>query len=447
MKGAYLILGLGRATRAIVHFLLKRGGVVFGYDKDWEKGKEFIKKKNFTFISQEEISSLDKDLIIITSPGIAEDSEVSKLARKQGEIISDIEFVYQYLYSRQAPHPIIVAITGTNGKSTTTALLGSILRKAGKKVFWGGNIAPGKPAARALNEKKEIFVFEVSSFQLEKIKDFKPNLSILLNISPDHLDRYRNLEEYISAKANIFSNQTETDLAILNYDDPRVRVLKNKIRARVFYFSCKSEVFGAYLQNGVIYTKEGKKGKRLLSLAEIKINHHLHIENTLAASLAATILGVKPREIKEGIKEFPGLPHRLEKVISLSGVDYINNSMATNPAALVNSLRRFKKPVILIAGGQNKGFPLKEYVKPIKERCKYTILIGDVRKRLYEEFSPDERKKVYCADSLREAVLKASEIAKRNDIVLFSPGFASFDMFKNFMARGEAFKRIVGSLR
>ncbi len=373
---------------------------------------------------------------------MAEESEAVLKGRKKGEVISDIEFVYRNIQGR------ICAITGTNGKSTATALLGKVLETGKRKVFWGGNIAPGKPAGFALTSHKEIFVFEVSSFQLEKIKDFKPNIAILLNITFDHRDRYKCLEDYIAAKANIFKNQGEDDVAILNYDDLFVRGLAKKIAARVFYFSLVKEVVGSYLRRGNIYIKlPGEMPERILSVKDIKIKGKFNWQNVMAVSLAARLLGLEPKEIRRGVKRFSGLPHRLEFVRRLRGVDYINNSMCTNPDAFAKTLASFEKPVVLIAGGKNKGFSLSEYVKPIEEHSRWTILIGEVREELFRELSKDWQKKTYCADSLRSAVFKAVEVAKRNDIVLFSPGFASFDMFRDFQERGREFKRIVCGLR
>ncbi|MEO0100313.1 MAG: UDP-N-acetylmuramoyl-L-alanine--D-glutamate ligase [candidate division WOR-3 bacterium] len=441
----FLVLGLGRATTPIVQFLLWQEKKVFAHDEVSEKGKPFLANKHFTFVPLEEIPKLPEPLITVISPGISEDSQLVLFAKKKGEVISDIEFVYQILRKRAGIK--IVAITGTNGKSTTTALLGNILQKAKKRVFVGGNIAPGKPAGAALFTKKDIFIFEVSSFQLEKIKDFRPHGAVLLNIGEDHLDRYGNLEKYIAAKANIFLNQKEDDFAVLNYDDCRVRTIAKKIKAKIFWFSLRKKIQGIFWQNGIGYIKlPGEEEKEILRTTDVALKGKFNLANTLAVSLVAYLFGLGKKEIIKGIRSFPGLPHRLEFVRKVGSVQFINNSMATNPAAFAASLSVFPKPVILIAGGKNKGFSLTDYERPMKEFAKYIILIGEVQQALFNTLSPSLRQKTYLASSLKEAVKKALKIAQKNDIVLFSPGFASFDMFKDFVDRGNSFKRIVRSL-
>jgi UDP-N-acetylmuramoylalanine--D-glutamate ligase len=441
-KRNFLILGLGRATTPIVKFLLKRGERVFGYDLIEEKKNQFSSSPNFTFISSEMISQLPRPIVAIVSPGIAENNPLVLSAQEIGEVVSDVEFIYQVV--REERRPMIVAITGTNGKSTTTALLGSILKMAKRKVFFGGNLAPGKPAGCCLFGKDEILVFEVSSFQLEKIKEFRPRVAILLNIQKDHLDRYLSWEDYFGAKRNIFRNQTEDDIAILNYDDPGSRMMAKEIRSKIFWFSSKRKKFpGIYWQNGKGLISLSGKREMTLRLPQ---KEWLNLENILAVSLAASLLGITEKEIINGIKNFSGLPHRMEFVRKVRGVSFVNNSMATNPSAFASSLNSFSRPVILIAGGKNKGFSLKEYLKPIEERSKFLILIGEVKEKLYQSLPSAVRKRTYLANSLREAVKEAFLRARRNDIVLFSPGFSSFDMFRDFIDRGNSFKKMVRSL-
>lgn len=441
----FLILGLGRATSPIVKFLLARKNRVFAYDLLENKKQPFLCDRNFTFVPPDKIPELPEPLTIIISPGISEDSEIALLAKEKGRVISDVEFVYQILAERREIK--VVAITGTNGKSTTTALLGAILKRIKKEVFVGGNIAPGKPAGAALFEKKDTFIFETSSFQLEKIKEFRPNIAILLNVKKDHLDRYGCWRKYIMAKANIFLNQKEGDIAVLNYDDPQTRRIAQKIKSNIFWFSLRQEVNGIYWKEGISYIKFfGEKEIKLFQDSDILLRGKFNLENILAASLVAYLLGVTKEEIIEGIKNFPGLPHRMEFVRKINGVSFVNNSMATNPSAFGYSLSAFFQPVILIAGGKNKGFSFSEYVKPIEKHVKFLVLIGEVKDKLFDLLPLSVRRKTYLAPSLKKAVEKAFAVAQKDDVILFSPGFSSFDMFKDFIDRGNSFKKIVRSL-
>ncbi len=443
MQNDFLILGLGRATRPIVKFLLKKGKRVFGYDEIRDKGEDFLNYPNFTLVTQEDLLNLPSHLVVIASPGISRTHPLLSLGKEKGEVISDIEFVYRMLKGKGK----IVGITGTNGKSTSCALLGKILTNAGMSAFWGGNIAPGKPAGSALFSPKEIFIFEVSSFQLERVKDFKPDIGILLNITKDHLDRYQSWQEYAETKMNLFRQQRKGDIAILNYDDFFLRKRGKDLESEIFWFSAKKKVLGTWFfqEKGYLTLQDQKEGF-LFSLSDINLRGSFNRENVLAVSLAAYLLGVSEVKIREGIRSFKGLPHRLEFVRRISGVSFINNSMATNPMAFARSLSAFEHPVILIAGGVNKGLSLREYVEPMKRHSKFRIFIGKVKEELFNTLPPSLRRDTLLVSSLRSAVGVAREIAQKGDVVLFCPGFASFDMFRDFIHRGNFFKRVVREL-
>lgn len=437
----YLVFGLGRQGKGIVKFLLENNENVYGYDKDEEKKKEFLKYKNFQWVGEEDIKKFRnmKDLVVIVSAGINDENLVLKEIKKFHSVISDIEFVYSFIKDS-----IIIAVTGTNGKSTTTSLLGEILLKDGKDVFYGGNLAPGKPAIEAVWLKRKFNIFEVSSFQLARIKDFKPHIGVLLNISYDHLDWHRSFEEYQRVKMRIFENQTEKDYCVINKNlttNPYFNVFKPIIKT----FSIDNKSSDAYydkIKRDFFVNLDGYP-KPIINIGEIKFIGKTNYENILAVILVSKILGVREENLIKGLKDFKGLPHRLELILEKNGIKYINNSMCTNPIAGINSLLAFDKKVILITGGKEKNLPLEEYIKTISQKAKYVILFGENKEKLKEKLLEINYHKFFLAETLKEAVRKAKEVSKEGDIILFSPAFASFDYFQDFIERGEKFKEIV----
>lgn len=425
-----LVLGMGRVGRSIVDYLLKSQALVYAYDEKVRKGKIKI------FHSPEEIKG-DIDLVI-TSPGFDEDSEIIKmLRRKKIKIVDEIEFTSWFIKSP------IIAITGTNGKSTTTALLGEILKRNGDKVFVGGNIAPGVPfSSSLLLESQDIYVIEVSTFQLERCETLRPKIGILLNISLDHLNRHKDFSHYIALKFSLFSNQRREDYAVLNIDDKIIGERLFSIKSQVVPFSLRKKVDGVYISNNYIYFKDEK----VCGVDRVKLPGEHNLTNVLACVGASKLLKIDSQIIEGALGEFKGLPHRLERIRIEKGVEYINNSMCTNPTSAIASLRTFKKPVILIAGGKEKGLPLNEFIKEIKRRARRTILIGSNRESLKQKLIKEGYKEVEAAQSLQDAVIKAKGYARKGDVVLFSPGFASFDEFKDFQDRGEAFRNAVRDL-
>jgi len=437
----YLVLGLGRQGKGIVEFLLENNEIVYGYDKDKEKTKEFVKHKNFYPLEEKEIIKMKnvKNLLVIVSAGISNENPILQPLLNFCEVISDIEFVYHYIKDKT-----IIAITGTNGKSTTTCLIGEVLLKDNKEVFYGGNLAPGKPAIEAVREKKEFNVLEVSSFQLARIRNFKPHIGVLLNIAYDHLDWHKNFEEYFKAKIRIFENQTEKDYCVIN---------KNLIHHHCFK-TPKSIIytFSTYDKNANAYYEELRKdfyinlsniAKKILNAKELQLIGKHHQENILATILVSKILEVKEEVLLAVLKNFKDLPHRLELVMEKEGIRYINNSMCTNPTAGIKSLLAFENKVILITGGKEKNLPLEDYVRTISEKAKYVILFGENKEKLKEKLLAISYKNFSLAESLKEAVTKAKEISQKGDIILFSPAFASFDYFQDFIERGEKFKQVV----
>ncbi len=400
----------------------------------------------------EEKDFLETDLIVI-SPGVRSDMPLLKKAQEKGiEVIGELELAYRVV--RNALTPVrrdapFYAVTGTNGKSTVTTLLWHMLRDAGINALLCGNI--GKAITMELvgimdgrTPPADAFVVETSSFQLETIKDFRPSGAVILNITPDHLDRYNSISEYREAKALIGINMTEEDFLILNHDDPQVKGLSERFRAKIYYFSRFSPVKGVYLDsslNSMIFNLPetfsiGLEGFRLKGLH--------NIENAMASSLMAILSGVPPDSVKETLKEFRGLEHRTEFVDEIDGVSYINDSKGTNVGALMKSLEGFQR-IILIAGGRDKKGDFSILRPLIKERVKALILIGEAREKIKDALG--DLTITFIADDMREAVLKAREIAQPGDTVLLSPGCASFDMFRDFEERGRVFKDIVRELK
>ncbi len=433
-----LVLGLGRAGGSVAQFLLKTGAKVFGYDQNPKvfrgiQARKIIRNKNFVILDTLD-SRFTFDLVIV-SPGIPDTAPIVEQVRCWGyELLDEAEFT-----SRFIKNPII-AITGTNGKSTTAALLARILTEDGNTVFYGGNLAPGKPFSQALLEpKKDFYVVEVSSFQIERFKTFSPKIAVLLNISPDHLDRHPDFETYARIKIGLFKNQTKKEYAIVNIDDQTISQHLDSIPGRIVPFSIKKKVDGGYLKwKKIYYHKQPVCPQKVLRLPGV---HNL--ANALAAATAAKILKIRNASITRALSSFPGLPHRLELVAEINGVRFINNSMCTNPAAGVASLRAFARPVILIAGGREKNLPIDDYVKAITEQAKWTLLIGENRERLAELLSLRGYTNWEMAKTLEVAVEKAKLRAQPGDTVLFSPGFASFGDFKDFQERGQAFKNLL----
>lgn len=433
-----LVLGLGRAGGSVAQFLLRSGAKVFGYDENPKVfrgvlARKIIRNKNFVILDTVD-NRFSFDLVIV-SPGIPDTAPVVEQVKGYGyELLDEAEFTSLFI-----KRPII-AITGTNGKSTTAALLARIIAEDGKTVFYGGNLAPGKPFSQALLEpKRNFYVVEVSSFQLERFRTFLPKIAILLNITPDHLDRHPDFEAYARIKMGLFKNQTKKEYAVINIDDETIKEHIASIRAKIVPFSIEKKVDGVYLKWEKFYYKK----QPVLSLKALRLPGKHNLANASAAIAAAKLLKVKTSSIAKALTKFNGLPHRLEFVTELQGVRFINNSMCTNPAAGVASLQAFTQPVILIAGGREKNLPLDDYITAITKHAKWTFLIGENRERLAELLSARGYTTWEMVKGLDIAVEKAKLCTQPGDTVLFSPGFASFGDFKDFQERGQVFKSLL----
>ncbi|MDI6605200.1 MAG: UDP-N-acetylmuramoyl-L-alanine--D-glutamate ligase [Thermoanaerobacteraceae bacterium] len=451
LKGKKVIVaGLGLSGRALCRVLSQIGADVCAYDSKPEE--EIIdtlaelKQYNINICLEEIPDSIFEDVcMLVVSPGIPMDSQIIKKAiEEEIEVIGEVELAYEV---SKAP---IYAITGTNGKTTTTSLLGEIFKNYGKKTFVAGNI--GYPLIDAVMEAQsiDVIVAEISSFQLETIKKFKPKISSIINITPDHLNRHKTLENYVNIKGRIFENQDMDCYTILNYDDGNVRKLFNKPKCRIFPFSRMSILNkGTFLKNGMIYIKSNGEEIPVIKTEDIYIPGGHNVENAMVAVSMAYLAGVDIDTISYTLKTFKGVEHRIEFVKQINGVKYFNDSKGTNPDAAIKAIEAMNGPIILIAGGYDKGVDFDEFVKAFKGRVVKVILLGTTAKKIFDTAIKYnfEKDNIIIVDSFEEAVHKAFEMSKPGDNVLLSPACASWDMFKSFEERGRFFKDMVKELR
>lgn len=437
------MVGLAKTGVAVTRFLTRRGAKVTVTDmKQGEALEPFLSQLAELPVHRElgfhaPQSFLAADMIVV-SPGVPMDIEPLRLAREQGRpILSEIELASRFI---EAP---IIAITGTNGKTTTTTLTGEIFRKAGYATFVGGNI--GNPLIELVdgNEAVERVVVELSSFQLETIEHFRPKVAVLLNITEDHLDRYADYQEYIDAKVRIFMNQTGEDFAVLNLDDPIVAGLAAGMTGRVVWMSQRRELDeGIFHREGeIVFRWEGCE--EIIPTSRFRIKGVHNIENIMAA-LAATLLTGCPASIaRQAVDDFRGLPHRMELVREIDGVGWYEDSKATNVGSVGKALASFND-ITLIAGGKDKGGSYAPLAGLVRERVRHMILIGEAKERMARELGgfTDTR----LAGTLDEAVSLASRVTERGGVVLFSPACSSFDMFKDYEDRANQFKALVRGL-
>jgi UDP-N-acetylmuramoylalanine--D-glutamate ligase len=379
-----------------------------------------------------------QDLIVV-SPGVPVDAPPLVQARSLGEtVIGEIELAAQFL-----PGPI-VAITGSNGKTTTTTLTGEILTACDFSTLVGGNI--GTPAISLAERAKPetVIVLEISSFQLETIQTFRPKIAVVLNVTPDHLDRHRTFEIYTDAKARIFDNQQGSDFAVLNADDPTCLAMGARTRAQVFWFSRQKEVQqGASVRDGKIVFRDSKGQREILQVSEIPLKGAHNLENVLAAVCASVLMGCAPEKVRQAVSAFKAVEHRLEFVATIDGVDYYNDSKATNVDATIKALESFPANIHLILGGKDKGSDYTVLNDLIRQRVKRIYTIGAAANKIESQLKGAE---VVHAETLENAIRKAHGAAQSGDIVLLAPACASFDQFKSYEHRGRLFKEMVGGL-
>ncbi len=442
------VIGLGKRTGvATVKMLINNNARVVVSDiKGPDELKEEIAMLN-DYPVEFELNghggkSLAGDLIVV-SPGVPLNIPFfEEAARKEIPVISEIELAYQFNKAR------IIAITGTNGKTTTTSLLGNILKGAGiGRVRVGGNI--GNPLIGEVDglSRDDWLVVEVSSFQLESIRDFRPDISIYLNFSPDHLDRHRTVENYWQAKRRIFMNQLPEDYALINLDEPEVVKAAVDCKAEHLGVSLKKEISkGIYLKNNQLIYRDGDQIEKIIDLADIPLRGRHNIENVAFATLAARLAGAGVEEIRRGVITFKPAGHRLELVRrDKNGTLYVDDSKATNPDSAVKALSAFDEEIVLIAGGQDRKADFREFAAAINARVKTLILMGETKEIIAKEVLKTgfNNINIYKVNDMKEAVASAFENLSAGECLLLSPGCPSWDMYESYKDRGNDFQKEV----
>jgi UDP-N-acetylmuramoylalanine--D-glutamate ligase len=381
----------------------------------------------------------DEDLIVV-SPGVPADMPQLEQARKSGiPVIGEIELAAQFLKGK------IVAITGSNGKTTTTALSGEVISWGGWEVQVGGNI--GTPAITLVPTSTEdsYNVLEISSFQLETIQTFHPYIAVVLNVTPDHLDRHHSLDRYVAAKARIFENQTAKDFAVLNADDATCAGWANKVKAQVRWFSARRQVeIGAFIRGDRIFYRDAESEREIMPISEIQLKGVHNLENVLAAVCVGIITQSEPARIRRAVSEFKAVEHRLEYVTTVNGVQYFNDSKATNVDATIKALESFPSNIHIILGGKDKGSDYTVLKPLLKQRVKRVYTIGAAAAKIDSQITGATE--IVDAKTLDNAVRRAAEAARPGDVVLLAPACASFDQFDSYEHRGKVFKDLVKAL-
>ncbi|MBV8773036.1 MAG: UDP-N-acetylmuramoyl-L-alanine--D-glutamate ligase [Deltaproteobacteria bacterium] len=433
-----MVVGLGVSGKAAARFLASRGASLVLTDISAEVPRTALPDGEL-HLGGEEPAWLNGVKLVVVSPGVPPSSKVLQAAlATRTPIISELELASRFI---DAP---IVAVTGTNGKSTVTTLIGAICARAGMKTFVGGNL--GIPLVEAIGHGFQLAVVEVSSYQLETVQRFKPRIAIHLNLSDDHLDRYRNLEAYGRAKARIFENQDAGDWAILNRDDPLVWPLRCKVKSKVLSFGITKPEPGAgaaiWYEDGLRFRLGEVNG--MIGLDGFRLPGQFNRANAMAAAAAALILDLAPELIERTIVDFRGLPHRLEFVRDKDDVVFVDDSKATNVDAVVQALAAVGPSVILIAGGVDKGGSYAALRQVLQRKVKLLLLYGAARETMRADLRSATR--LECVQTLRDAVAKAAAEALPGDTVLLSPACASFDQFSNYAERGRRFQELVRAL-
>ena len=434
-----LVVGLGKTGQDTIKFLLSKGAQVRASDSSSiDKVKEIVTELESKGVRVEAGTHTDETFLwaetIVLSPGVPLSvPQIQRAISKDIEVISEIELASRFINTP------IIAITGSNGKTTTSSLIAQILERNGKKVFLGANI--GTPLIQIAGQADEfdVLVLELSSFQLQGIKSFRPYIALVLNISPNHLDHHESFEEYVESKMKIYSNQTSDDWLVYNKDDEIISQYLPKVKSRKIPFSKDSVEDGASFNGTDIRFKE-----HTYDISSTKLLGIHNIENMMAAIIGTSILGCDPQLIQEEINNFEPLEHRNEYVGNLSGAKVYNDSKSTSPAATLRALESLPQPIILIAGGKDKGVSFEPLKHLVNEKVRLMVLIGESKLRMKEELGKSVHSEL--AGSLKEAL----DITFRNitpeDSVLFSPACSSFDMFKSYEDRGAKFKEIVKEL-
>ncbi len=445
-----LVIGMGLSGVAAVDLIKKKGGFPTAYDAKEKKELPAVadllqaNKIPGYWGTNPEIKPGSFDYVI-PSPVVKRDMELLQQADAAGiPVISEVELAYQL----KDKGTQFAAITGTNGKTTTTSLLHFMFDKAGKTAVACGNIGTAVSSV-IMQPQLEWAVAETSSFQLENAVTFRPKVAGILNVTPDHLDRHKTMEAYIDCKAKIFQCQTPEDTLLLNYEDEKVRALADRALSHVVFFSTRQELpAGVFVHDGNIVVRENGQDTVIAPRASLYLRGEHNLENALCAVGMAYYAGLSPEVIAASLAEFKGVPHRIEEVARINDVLYINDSKGTNPASTIKALEAFTEPILLIAGGYDKKADFTEIAGLMVKKCRKLILMGKTRRQIEEAvlkagFAPEN---IVMAESMDEAVKKGAELSNPGDVVLLSPACASWDMFDNFEQRGHIFAQAVRNL-
>ncbi len=441
-----LILGAGKSGVESARFLAGHGATVALHDRkpveEWSDAARSLKESHNVGLISGDLPSwlLDQIDLVVISPGVPTNTIPARYVdRKDGEVIGEIELAYRFLKGR------VVGITGSNGKTTTTALIGELLKNAGVKTQVGGNIGTPLLSLTETSTDETWTVAELSSFQLETIKDFRPNVGLCLNVTPNHLDRYDSFQDYAAAKHRLFMNQTADDTAILNADDKITASWAAGLKAKVVMFSVKAELDnGFFLRGSELICRADGEENILTTRDDIFLRGLHNVENVLAAFAAGFACGASPESMRETVKEFKGVEHRIEFVAEIDGVKFYNDSKATSVDATSKALEALSGDdgrTILILGGRGKNAPYAPLIGLIEASVRALILVGEDADNIESQLSGHAD--ILRADSIDDAVKKGFETAMAGDAVLLAPACASFDMFKSFEERGDVFKAAV----
>jgi len=446
------VVGAARSGLAVAELLGEAGADVFVTDSKEidEKDRARLEALRVQYEQGGHSERAYEVEMVVVSPGVPSTAPIVRGAIERGlPVYSEIEAASWFC---RAP---IVAITGSNGKTTTTALAGHLFRSAGRRVQVGGNIGKAFSTFVVETRPDDVVVLEVSSFQLDHIDAFRPSVSVLLNITPDHLDRYDlDFEKYAHSKGRIFENQRSGDTCIYNADDPVVRdqvkrfvgFVEERERPQLLGISIESKVeAGAFVKNDDLILRLNQQEEVLMQAEELSLRGRHNLYNSLAAAVAARVMEVRSDIVRESLMSFEGVPHRLEFIRELDGVRYVNDSKATNVNAVWYALESFTERVVLIAGGRDKGNDYSSLKPLIRDKARAVIAIGESASKVASELGPETQNTIEAED-LNEAVRFARMFAEPGDVVLLSPACASFDMFENYEDRGDTFKNLVNSL-
>ena len=443
-----LVVGLATSGIPTVKTLLELGAKVTVHDmKSKDQLMDIIMEidnKSVNYILGKHPDEISNYNYIILSPGVPMDIPFIKEAINQNIVVmGELELAYQLCKGS------FIAITGTNGKTTTTALTGEIFKNAALESYIVGNIGVAAITKALTASEKAIMVTEVSSFQLESIIDFKPQIAAILNITPDHLNRHKTMNNYTNAKANVFLNQGTDDFIIINADNEITYDLRCKAKSKVILFSRIQKLdIGAFVHdNNIVYSHNGKDLIVICGVDELKIPGAHNLENALAAVAISVCAGINSEVIALTLRSFMGVEHRLEYVDKLNDITFINDSKGTNPDASIKAIEAMNTPIILIAGGMDKGSNFEEFIKAFNGKVKHMVLIGETADKMKEAAENLSFHNTIILKNMEEAVEMSYKLASKGDTILLSPACASWDMYQNFEDRGRHFKSCVNKLR